>query len=189
MKGQRIERDATALTDLEDPEGDGLGGYVINPENGQKVYSYELHRDSLISSLKQLGLTTNYNHSTSVSYNVPLSKIPLLDWTSLTARYTGTYDWQRGPLLEDNVVDSLGHTISNGQQVQLNASLNMLSLYNKVPYLRDVNRGRKSKGKPKQKKESASDKKTSSRWMTVSLRMRKKRTKRNVIQLIVNVYP
>ena len=159
-EGERIERDPTVLTDKEDPEENGLGGYVINPENGQRIYSYELHRDSLISSLKQLGLTTNYNHNTSVSYNVPLSKIPLLDWTSLTARYTGTYDWQRGPLLEADVVDSLGNTISNGQQVQLNASLNMLSLYNKVPYLRDVNRGKRGKSKSNKKKEKSADEKS-----------------------------
>ena len=159
-EGERIERDPTVLTDKEDPEENGWGGYVINPENGQRIYSYELHRDSLISSLKQLGLTTNYNHNTSVSYNVPLSKIPLLDWTSLTARYTGTYDWQRGPLLEADVVDSLGNTISNGQQVQLNASLNMLSLYNKVPYLRDVNRGKRGKSKSNKKKEKSADEKS-----------------------------
>ncbi|GAB5538104.1 MAG: cell surface protein SprA [Salibacteraceae bacterium] len=148
FEGERIAR-ADELSDIEDPENDGRGGYTIDPNTGQRIYSYDLHRDSLRSSLQNFGLTTNYNHSTSVSYNVPLNKIPLLDWTSLTARYTGTYDWQRGPLVEAGVEDTLGNTISNGQQIQLNASLNMLSLYNKVPYLRDINRGKRRRPKPK----------------------------------------
>jgi cell surface protein SprA len=145
FEGERIASADEDLSEIEDPEGDGLGGYIVNPVTGQREYSYDLHRDSLRSSLRNFGLTTNYNHSTSVSYNVPLNKIPLLDWTSLTARYTGTYDWQRGPLVEAGVEDTLGHTVSNGQQIQLNASLNMLSLYNKVPYLRDINRGKSSR--------------------------------------------
>jgi len=160
-EGQRIARPSDDLTDIEDPENNGLGGYIINPETGQPEYDYTLHRDSLLSSLKNFGMTTNYNHNTSVSYNVPLSKIPMLDWTSLTARYTGSYDWQRGPLLEEGVEDTLGHTISNGQQVQLNASLNMLSLYNKVPYLRDVNRGKR--GKSSKKRSMSADQKTLSK--------------------------
>jgi cell surface protein SprA len=136
---------------------DDRGGAIYNPTTNQPEYSYELHRDSLLTSLKQLGLTTNYNHSTSVSYNVPLSKIPMLDWTSVTARYTGTYDWLKGPLVQPGVEDTLGNTISNGQQIQLNASLNMLSLYNKVPYLRDINRGKSSKPKRPTPKKSNLD--------------------------------
>lgn len=147
---------------------DGLGGYEIDPQTYDRlpknsdVDYYELHKDSLLRSLREFGLTTNYNHSTSVSYNVPLSKIPLLDWTSLTARYTGTYDWQRGPLVNPGVKDTLANTISNGQQIQLNASLNMLTLYNKVPYLRDVNRGkRKSSNRRRVGEKSGDDKRDS----------------------------
>lgn len=158
-EGERIARPGDLSTKF-DPEQDGAGGVVYDPTTGQPTYSYELHKDSLISSLKDLGMTTNYNHNASVSYNVPLSKIPMLDWTSLTTRYTGTFDWQRGPLLEPGIDDTLGHTISNGQQIQVNGSLNMLSLYNKVPYLRDINRGKTSKPKSSKRSLSADEKAT-----------------------------
>jgi len=107
-------------------------------------------------------MTTNYNQNTSVSYSLPLNKIPFLDWVNATTRYSADYEWVRGPLIEPEERreiaqsnpnsyqgDTIGHTISNGQQLQANATLNMISLYNKVPYLRDVNRGRRSKSKRK----------------------------------------
>jgi len=139
----------------------GFGGYYIDLVTGDRIESYELHRDSLISSFKNLGMTTDYNQNTSVSYSLPLSKIPFLDWVNATTRYSADYQWMRGPLIEPEERreiaannpnsykgDTIGHTISNGQQLQANLTFNMISLYNKVPYLRDVNRG-KSKSKRK----------------------------------------
>lgn len=149
---------------------EGSGGFEIDNEYNKVLNSdnYEAHKDSLLTSLRNLGLTTNYNHSINASYSVPLSKIPFLDWTNLTTRYSSNYRWDRGPLIEpkeryDNLDnprgfrgDTLGHTVSNGQQLQANATLNLLSLYNKVPYLRDVNRGkRSSKSKSKSKRPTA----------------------------------
>jgi cell surface protein SprA len=151
FEGESINKDGGA-------DKMGSGGYYVD-DNGVLVESYQAHRDSIISSLKNLGMTTNYNHNTAISYAVPLSKIPLLDWTNLTTRYTATYDWQRGPLLEEGVEDTLGNTVSNGQQMQVNATLNLLSLYNKVPYLKKVNRG---PGRAKPKKRTISPKGKSS---------------------------
>lgn len=132
------------------PSGQGLGGFQTD-ENGNIVESYDLHRDSVLSSIRNLGLTTNYTHTTSVTYNVPINKLPFLDWTNVTTRYSATYDWTRGPLPEPNKEDTIGHTISNGQQIQLNATLNLVSLYNKVPALRDINRGKSRSSRPKTK--------------------------------------
>ncbi|MEX2596250.1 MAG: cell surface protein SprA, partial [Salibacteraceae bacterium] len=151
-----------------DGDDAGKGGYELNPDGTirYETESYELHRDSILTSLKEFGLTTDYNHNASVSYSVPLNKIPFLDWTNVSARYTGNYEWRRGPLIDPQVRkeniergvgyrgDTLGHTVSNGQQLQLNTTLNLLSLYNKVPYLRDVNRG-----KPKRNVRNVQDQK------------------------------
>lgn len=136
-EGKRVNKD------------DDVGGFT--EIDGQLVDSYQAHKDSLMRSLRQFGMTTRYDHNASVSYNLPLSKIPLLDWTSLTTRYSATYNWQRGPLVEEGVRDTLGNTISNGQQIQVNGSLNMLTLYNKVPYLRDINRGRRKSSNSRKK--------------------------------------
>lgn len=144
FEGEQIDKEA------------GLGGYYIDPVTGERIEEYQLHRDSLMSSLRNFGMTTNYNQNTSVSYSLPLSKIPFLDWVNATTRYSADYEWRRGPLIEPEERreiaatnpysykgDTIGHTISNGQQLQANLTFNMISLYNKVPYLRDVNRGKK----------------------------------------------
>ncbi|GAB4377291.1 MAG: hypothetical protein Kow0075_05590 [Salibacteraceae bacterium] len=129
---------------------DDVGGYN---ELGEP--SYEAHRDSVLNSLKDMGLTTNYNHNISASYNLPLNKIPLTDWISSTARYSASYDWKRGPLTEPGIEDTVGHTVSNGQQIQLNANLNLTTLYNKVPYLRNINRGKPGRSSRSKKSEAS----------------------------------
>jgi len=135
---------------------DDVGGFV-ELENGEIRESYDLHRDSVLSSIRNLGLTTNYNQTTSLTYSVPINKLPFMDWTNVSTRYSATYDWTRGPLPEPDLPDTIGHTISNGQQVQVNATLNMVSLYNKVPWLRDINRGRSRPSIRKQQKPKKSD--------------------------------
>lgn len=55
-------------------------------------------RDTVFQRILDGGRTTHYNHKIDLSWNVPINKLPLLDWTSLTARYNATYDWQTGPI-------------------------------------------------------------------------------------------
>jgi cell surface protein SprA len=123
---------------------------------------YKLKRDSILTNLLHLGRPTLYHHTINVSYMVPVNKLPLLDWTSLSARYQSMYDWQTGPITEKTVV--LGNVIQNSRQMQLTGQLNMISLYNKVPYLKEINqkygmgsrqqqrmqRSRPAQGKPQQ---------------------------------------
>jgi len=98
---------------------------------------YTMKKDSILRNLMNLGRPTLYNHMLNVSYMVPINKLPLLDWTSLSARYQGMYDWQAGPMTDKSIV--LGNVIENSRQVQLNGQLNMITLYNKVGFLKEVN--------------------------------------------------
>lgn len=107
-------------------------------------------KDSLIESIKSLGVNTNYNHAFNLNYNVPFSKLPGLEWLTATARYSGTYDWTRAPFS----VDSLGNTIKNSNAKQVNAQANMITLYNKIPYFKKVNQKVMQKGRPQPKKPS-----------------------------------
>jgi len=84
------------------------------------------------------GRPTSYYHQFNASYTIPINKIPLLDWTSVSARYNGTYGWDVGPILLDETIN-LGNTIKNSNTIQLNGQLNFVNLYNKVPYLKDIN--------------------------------------------------
>lgn len=98
---------------------------------------YTWKRDSIITNLLRLGRPVLYHHIINANYMVPINKLPLLDWTSLSARYQAMYDWEAGAITNSSVV--LGNTIENSRQLQLNGQLNFVSLYNKVPFLRAIN--------------------------------------------------
>jgi cell surface protein SprA len=98
---------------------------------------YTLKRDSILTNLLNLGRPTLYHHIINANYMVPINKLPLLDWTSLSARYQGMYDWQAGAITDKSVV--LGNVIENSRQLQLNGQLNMVTLYNKVGFLKEIN--------------------------------------------------
>ena len=105
--------------------------------------TYEIWRDSVWSQIADLGTTMNYNHNTNINYNLPLNKLPATDWISSSVRYGSSYDWQRALF----AADSLGNTVQNNAQWQVNASFNMNTLYNKVGFLREVNRQSRLKGR------------------------------------------
>lgn len=115
-------------------------------------------QDSVKNSIVEFGKTTDYRHNANLNYALPLSKIPPVDWINSTAQYSATYNWMRAPF----AADSLGHTIQNSRSVQINGTGNMLTLYNKVPYLKKVNNkfSKKLSGKSKailKAKEAATD--------------------------------
>ena len=95
---------------------------------------FEEIRDSVVTSFKRFGETTNYNHQASVTYRLPTKKFPFTEWSDLTLNYTGSYDWTRAPFSQD----SLGHTIQNAQKINWNGQFNMTRLYQKIPFLKKV---------------------------------------------------
>jgi cell surface protein SprA len=98
---------------------------------------YQAKRDSIFRSLLKLGRPTNYAHSINATYNVPLNKIKLLNWTSVMASYRGTYEWTVGSTTTSTI--ELGNVIQNSKTLQVNGQFNLVSLYNKVNFLKDVN--------------------------------------------------
>ena len=73
-----------------------------------------------------------------MSWNIPLNKIPALDWITADAKYGSSYNWTRG--IESTTGQSLGNNIANRRDITANGRFNMENLYNKVPYLKRVNR-------------------------------------------------
>jgi cell surface protein SprA len=92
-------------------------------------------KDSLWEALTKLGRNTQYTQAFNLSYNLPLAKLPLTDWTSLKFTYGSTYNWTAGSLL----ATGLGNTIGNTRQRQVNGELNFSQLYNKNRWLKAVN--------------------------------------------------
>ncbi len=120
-KSLSLDFDATNYSIIDEPDGRVEG----------------LKRDTLWNNLKNLGRNTDYNHSLNVRYNWPIGKIPGLDWVSLATTYGTTFTWQTEALstLNDPTID-LGNTIQNSKTIQVNPTLNLISLYNKFGFIR-----------------------------------------------------
>ena len=98
---------------------------------------YYAWKDSVWQSIKNLGTPLDYQQQTTVSYQLPLNKMPIFDWLNSDASYTANYSWSRGTELEDGT--SLGNIINSRRNLNINATLNMETLYNHFPFLKKVN--------------------------------------------------
>ncbi|HET6560043.1 MAG TPA: cell surface protein SprA, partial [Prolixibacteraceae bacterium] len=112
---------------IEEPEG------RINRHDDD----YAEKKREIMENIWDLGRPTLYHHLINATYMTPINKLPLLDWTSLSATYRGMYDWQTGPRTNNSI--ELGNTIENSRQATLNGQLNMVTLYNKVGFLKEIN--------------------------------------------------
>ena len=97
------------------------------------------------TTLRLGGFTKNYGHNYDVAYKVPLNKLPLTDWITATTKLRGSYDWQRAPLAQVN----FGNTIQNSRNFSVNGRFNLVTLYNKIDFLKRVNNDRGSKVNPR----------------------------------------
>ena len=98
---------------------------------------YYAWKDSVWQSIKNLGTPLDYQQQTTVSYQLPLNKLPILDWLNSDASYNANYSWTRGTELEDGT--SLGNIINSRRNLNVNATLNMETLYSHIPFLKKVN--------------------------------------------------
>ena len=98
---------------------------------------YQAWKDSVKTSLRHFGKPLNYNQSFQASYQLPLNLLPIFSWVNADMSYNATYQWVRGTDLEDGT--SLGNTISNNRNLNINSTLNLEKLYNMVPFLKATN--------------------------------------------------
>ncbi|MEO6638356.1 MAG: cell surface protein SprA, partial [Ginsengibacter sp.] len=84
------------------------------------------------------GRNTLFTQSVNFSYNVPLNKFPLTDWTTLRLRYSAIYRWIGASRLAVN----LGNFLENGQQEEANLQLDFTRLYSKSKWLRALDQPR-----------------------------------------------
>nr|MBA2406969.1 cell surface protein SprA [Chitinophagales bacterium] len=136
-KGLNVDFNAITNTRIDEPEGE--------IDTDQK-------KDSIWNNINDFGRTTNYTHAANVNYTVPLNKIPILDWTQVTARYGTNYSWLTAPLILDSstnriIPSPLGNTISNTQNIALNGELNFRNLYNKIKFFKKYDTNAPAAGK------------------------------------------
>lgn len=124
----------------------GTNARIDEPDGAvnRKRYAdeYDLWKDSVLQNIYDMGRITDYTHNTNVTYTIPINKFPLLDWTSANLRYASMYAWNAGSFVETdgNVEYPLGNTIRNSNNIQGSTQLNMTNLYNKVTYLKNINK-------------------------------------------------
>jgi cell surface protein SprA len=142
--------------------------------------SYQIFKDSIRNQMSTFGKTTDYTHDYSFSYNVPFDKIPALNWITANAKYSGTYNWQRGPLGQSEY----GNIIQNSRVININGQMNFVNLYNKVPFFKKVlsdgkvQRGTAGTKKTDDKTVKKPDEKPESEMTEKELRRKKREEKR-----------
>ncbi len=107
-------------------------GNILEPEG--KIDTKE-EKAIIWSNVKGFGTTMNYHHTSNVTYNIPINKIPVFDWINPTVRYSSGFNWQRAPLS----ADTIGATIGNNSKWDYTVQLNMTTFYNHSKYLKKVN--------------------------------------------------
>lgn len=112
--------------------------------NGTADTAYNrAHKDTTHKIMGKFGETTTYRQQMNLNVDLPLNKIPILDFVKTTYRYGGTYTWTRRPFANDTV----GNIIQNTNTHNATASLDMMKLYNKIPYFKRVNTQKKTPGR------------------------------------------
>ncbi len=149
--GIRINRDARPFFDKFGREVDEVNGLSTIEEKEQAA------RDTLNQNIRSGGRNKDYNHSLSLSWNLPIRYLPFMDWINVKAQYDADYAWSTGSLSVNNGIPlgssvrgvdgiQLGNIISNNQSRSLNADFNFDKLFEKSKYVKSLD---KSNSKPR----------------------------------------
>lgn len=109
----------------------------------EKDIDTEEKRDSIIYNLKKLGRTKNFDQSVTLNYTLPLDKLPITNFLGAEYRYQAGYVWRAGPLniVRDSSTEVLdfGNIIQNNRDNNVTGKIDLIKLYNKVKFLKDLN--------------------------------------------------
>ncbi len=97
---------------------------------------YEIWRDSVSHSIRNLGKPLNYQQSADITYNVPLQYLPILDWANSSVAYNSRYRWERGAFIRD---ENIGNNIQNEMSITINGRFNFTQLFKKFSILNPIN--------------------------------------------------
>jgi len=129
-KGLKLDYNATAQSRIDELPGD--------PKN-------QANRDTIIAGLSSLGRPTQFHQTLNVNWQTPINKLPFMDFTSASVRYSANYDWTSNSTAALNPKSKpeiyYGNQAQNSNSIQLNTNANFINLYNQVPFLRKANQG------------------------------------------------
>jgi cell surface protein SprA len=111
--------------------------YIYEPAGmpERETAEWEANRDTIRDELFGLGSISRFNQTSKLNYNIPINKLPFLDWVTSNASYTGTYRWTASSRATQSVMGNLNE---NEASLQFNANADLSKLYNKVPYFKKI---------------------------------------------------
>ena len=98
---------------------------------------YQAWKDSVWNSIRSMGTPLDYSQQFTLSYQPPINLLPIFNWVNTDLTYNSTYRWVRGTQLEDG--SSLGNTIANNRDLNINANFDLVRFYNNIPFLKKAN--------------------------------------------------
>ncbi|MBO6013299.1 MAG: cell surface protein SprA, partial [Bacteroidales bacterium] len=98
---------------------------------------FEAWKDTIGMQLWKLGTPVSYNQTFDATWNIPISSLTYTDWITATAKYKGTYEWQRGTVIDEDT--ETGGTLQNQGSYQGDIKFNLEKLYNKSAFLKKAN--------------------------------------------------
>jgi cell surface protein SprA len=125
----------------------GANAFINEPQiyPDKDTQEWEEYKQEIWREIGAFGTMQRYNQTFKVNYNLPFRKIPVLDWITAAASYTGLYSWSAAPL---SVQKRTGNVIENSQQIQVNGNTDLNKLYNKVPYFKEINKTQSRSSRP-----------------------------------------
>lgn len=101
-------------------------------EQGRPIQDYTIWED-----FWNVGEPNTHTQQYNISYDIPINKIPALNFVKATYQYSGTYNWIRSndalrTIVDNGITYDLGNTIQNNNNHKLNTALNMDLLYKYV---------------------------------------------------------
>ena len=104
-------------------------------EEPQGLIDTREKKDYIWKSFGEGGRMNSFEQRFDLTYQIPINKIPLFNWISANFRYNGQYRFSGAPIS----LAFLGNTIENSNQIGLNGQVDMVKLYNNIPYLKKIN--------------------------------------------------
>ncbi|GAB3822732.1 T9SS outer membrane translocon Sov/SprA [Pontibacter rugosus] len=129
-KSLSLDYTATNRSVIDEPDG------RINKDVDSLTYKNKTIWENLVNG----GRNTNFNQLIALNYKLPFDKFPLTDWLSADTRYATSYIWTAGSTaLNQDTTFRLGNNAENNVEFSVNGRVDLVKLYNKVKFLKDVN--------------------------------------------------
>ena len=111
--------------------------YIYEPAGmpERETAEWDANRDTIRNEIFGLGSISRFNQTSKLNYNIPINKLPFLDWVTSSASYTGTYRWTASSRSTQSI---MGNLSENESSLQLNGNADFTKLYNKVPYFKKI---------------------------------------------------